>query len=63
MTALAAGVMLFVISADVVVSGSVEHYEISLTFGQVSAIIWLVLGATLLIPNLTLAWNQAKRGI
>ena len=63
MSALAVGLMLLVISTDVVESGSVEHYQLSLTFGQVSAIIWLVLGSTLLIPNLTLAWSQAKRGI
>lgn len=63
MSALAVGLMLLVISTDVVESGSVEHYELSLTFGQVSAIIWLVLGSTLLIPNLTLAWSQAKKGL
>ena len=62
-SALAVGLMILVISTDAVTSGSVERYEFSLTFGQVSAIIWLVMGATLLIPNLTLAWNQAKRGI
>ena len=60
---LAVGLMILVISTDVVESGSVERYEFSLTFGQVNAVMWLVLGATLLIPNLTLAWNQAKRGI
>ena len=63
MSALAVGLMLLVISTDVVESGSVEHYELSLTFGQVSAIIWLVLGSTPLIPNLTLAWSQAKKGL
>ena len=63
MSALAVGLMLLVISTDVVESGSVEHYELSLTFGQASAIIWFVLGSTLLIPNLTLAWDQAKKGL
>ena len=55
--------MLIVISTDAVTSGSVELYHLSLTFGQITSIIWFVLGSTMLIPNLILAWNQAKKGI
>ena len=59
-TALAVALMIVVISMDVVAVGEVETYQISLTFGQVQAVIWSILGSTILIPNLVLAWNQAK---
>jgi hypothetical protein len=59
-SALAVPLMIFVISMDYVSIDSIDYYEISLTFGQVNAIIWLILGLVILVPNLVLAWNQAK---
>ncbi len=59
-SALAVALMIFVISMDYVSIDSIDYYEISLTFGQVNSIIWLILGSVILVPNLVLAWNQAK---
>ncbi len=57
---LAVALMIFVISMDYVSIDSIDYYEISLTFGQVNSIIWAILGSVILVPNLVLAWNQAK---
>lgn len=57
---LAVALMIVVISMDVVTVGEVETYQLSLTFGQVQAVIWSILGSTILVPNLVLAWNQSK---
>lgn len=59
-SALAVALMIFVISMDYVSVDSIDYYEIFLTFGQVNSIIWLILGSVILVPNLVLAWNQAK---
>lgn len=59
-SALAVALMIFVISMDYVSIDSIDYYEISLTFGQVNSIIWAILGSVILVPNLVLAWNQAK---
>lgn len=57
---LAVALMIFVISMDYKSIGSVDYYEISLTFGQVNSVIWAILGSVILVPNLVLAWNQAR---
>jgi hypothetical protein len=57
---LAVALMIFVISLDYESVGSIDYYAISLTFGQVNSVIWLILGAVILTPNLVLAWNQSK---
>ncbi len=59
-SALAVALMIFVISKDYVSIDAIDYYELSLTFGQVNALIWLILGSVILVPNLVLAWNQAK---
>ena len=59
-SALAVALMVFVISSDYVSVESIDYYEISMTFGQVNAIIWAILGSVILVPNLVLAWNQSK---
>lgn len=59
-SALAVGLMVLVISMDYVSIDSVDYYEFSLTFGQVNAAIWGLLGAVILVPNLALAWTQSK---
>ena len=59
-SALAVALMILVISMDYVSIDSIDYYEISLTFGQANSIIWLILGSVILVPNLVLAWNQAK---
>lgn len=59
-SALAVVLMIVVISADVTTSGDLELYKFEVTFSQVNAVIWSILGSTILIPNLVLAWNQAK---
>lgn len=59
-TSLAIAVMVVIISMDVQVVGDVELYELSLTFGQVNAGIWAILGSTILLPNMVLAWQQSK---
>ena len=59
-SAIAVALMVVVISMDVVTVGEVELYRLELTFGQVNAVIWSILGSTILVPNLVLAWNQAK---
>ena len=59
-SALAVALMIFVISMDYVSVDSIDYYELSPTFGQVNSIIWLILGPVILVPNLVLAWNQAK---
>jgi hypothetical protein len=55
--------MAVVISTDAGKDGDVDRYQISFDFGQVTGVIWFCLSATMLIPNLVLAWNQAKKGI
>jgi hypothetical protein len=55
--------MVVVIATDAVTVDNVDRYQLSFDFGQVSGVIWFCLSATMLIPNLVLAWNQAKRGI
>lgn len=57
---LAVALMIFVISMDYESIASIDYYRISLTFGQVNSVIWLILGAVILTPNLVLAWNQSK---
>ena len=57
---LAVALMILVISMDYESIGSIDYYQFSLTFGQVNSIVWLVLGAVILTPNLVLAWNQSK---
>lgn len=59
-TLLAVALMVITISKDVITRGNVELYEFTLTFGQVNSIIWSILGPTILIPNLVLAWRNAK---
>lgn len=59
-TALVIGLMFYVISLDYQSVGSVDYYSIDVTFGQVNAVIWLVLGSVILVPNMVLAWNQSK---
>lgn len=59
-SALAVALMIFVISLDYESIGSIDYYEFSLTFGQVNSVIWLILGAVILTPNLVLAWKQSK---
>lgn len=59
-TALAVALMIVVISMDYVTVDAIDYYEFSLTFGQVNAVIWAILGSTILVPNLVLAWNQSK---
>lgn len=56
---LAVALMVVTISKDVSSLEGVEYYQFSLTFGQVNAIIWSILGSTILIPNMVLAWNQS----
>ena len=59
-TALAIALMIITISKDVTTVGSVEYYDFTLTFGQVNAVVWSILGSTILVPNMVLAWNQSK---
>ncbi len=56
---LAISLMLLVLSMDVE-PGSVQYYTLKVTFGQVNAIIWTILGSIILLPNMVLAWNQSK---
>ncbi|NBU23024.1 MAG: hypothetical protein EBS38_03800 [Actinobacteria bacterium] len=60
-TALALTLMIVTISSDYQSVGNVDYYNFALTFGQVNAVIWSILGSTILIPNMVLAWNQSKR--
>lgn len=59
-SALAVALMIVTISKDVTTVGAVEYYDFTLTFGQVNAVVWSILGSTILVPNMVLAWNQAK---
>lgn len=59
-SALAVSLMIVVISMDYVTVDAIDYYELSVTFGQVNAVIWAILGSTILVPNLVLAWNQSK---
>lgn len=59
-TALAVTLMIIVISMDFTQVGEVEYYRLDLTFGQVNAVVWAILGSIILVPNLVLAWRQAK---
>lgn len=59
-SALAVGLMIFVISMDYVSVDSIDYYELTFTFGQVNSVIWSILGSVILVPNLVLAWNQSK---
>ena len=60
-SALAVALMAFIISLDYQAVDGVDYYNLALTFGQVNALIWAVLGSVILIPNLVLAWNQARQ--
>jgi hypothetical protein len=60
---LAVTLMVIAISSDFQTLGNVDYYNFSMTFGQVNAIIWAVLGSVILIPNMVLAWNQSKRSV
>jgi hypothetical protein len=51
--------MILVLSMDVE-PGVVQYYTLKVTFGQVNAIIWTILGSIILLPNMVLAWNQSK---
>jgi hypothetical protein len=59
-SALAVALMIITISKDVATIGNVEYYDFRLTFGQINAVVWSILGSTILVPNMVLAWNQAK---
>lgn len=59
-SALAVALMIVTISKDVTTVGAVEYYNFSVTFGQVNAVIWSILGSTILVPNMVLAWNQSR---
>lgn len=59
-SALAVALMIITISKDVTTVGSVEYYDFTLTFGQVNAVVWSILGSTILVPNMVLAWNQSE---
>lgn len=59
-SALAVALIIITISKDVTTVGAVEYYEFSLTFGQINAVVWSILGSTILVPNMVLAWNQAR---
>lgn len=59
-SALAVTLMVSVISMDSISNGNSEYWQIQLNFGQVNAIIWSLLGATILIPNMVLAWSQSQ---
>lgn len=62
-SALAVTLMVFAISTDFQSNQGVDYYQFELTFGQINAVIWTVLGSVILVPNLVLAWNQANRNI
>lgn len=57
---LAVLLMVVTISKDATTVGQIEYYNYSVTFGQVNALIWAILGATILVPNMLLAWSQAR---
>lgn len=59
-SALAVALIIITISKDVTTVGAVEYYDFSLTFGQINAVVWSILGSTILVPNMVLAWNQAR---
>ena len=59
-SALAVALMIITISKDVSTIGNVEYYNFTLTFGQINAVVWAILGSTILVPNMVLAWNQSK---
>lgn len=59
-SALAVALIVITISKDVSTIGNVEYYDFKLTFGQINALVWSILGSTILVPNMVLAWNQAK---
>lgn len=59
-SAIAVTLMIVVISTDVAQDGGVERYSLDLTIGQVNAVVWAILGPIILVPNLVLAWRQAK---
>jgi hypothetical protein len=62
-TGLAVVFMLVVISTDVGKVGDVDRYQLTFDFGQATGVIWFCLSVTMMIPNMVLAWNQAKKGI
>lgn len=59
-SALAVSLMIVTISKDFSTVGNVDYYRFDLTFSQVQAVIWAILGSTILVPNMVLAWNQSK---
>lgn len=59
-SAIAVTLMIVVISMDVTTVGEIERYRLDLTFGQVNAVVWAILGSTILVPNLVLAWRQSQ---
>lgn len=61
LTLLLTAVMVIVVVADSSAETSSFHYEFSVTWPQVQAMFWLLLGYSAVLPSMVLAWSESKK--
>lgn len=61
LTLLLTAVMVIVVVADSSAVTSSFHYEFSVTWPQVQAMFWLLLGYSAVLPSMVLAWSESKK--
>ena len=61
LTLLLTAVMVIVVLADSSAVTSSFHYEFSVTWPQVQALFWLLLGYSAVLPSMVLAWSESKK--
>lgn len=61
LTLLLTAVMVIVVIADSSAETSSFHYEFSVTWPQVQAMFWLLLGYSAVLPSMVLAWSESKK--
>lgn len=60
-TLLLTALMVIVVIADSSAATSLFRYELSVTWPQVQAIFWLLLGYSAVLPSMVLAWSESKK--
>lgn len=61
LTLLLTAVMVIAVIADSSAETSSFHYEFSVTWPQVQAMFWLLLGYSAVLPSMVLAWSESKK--
>lgn len=61
LTLLLTALMVTVVIADSLATTSTFRYEFSVTWPQVQALFWLLLGYSAVLPSMVLAWSESKK--